>query len=206
MWSMYPSEIHPSALTLDIDGNIYISGYYTNSIVIGDTMLVTYDEEGSNFISKYKSNGVFLWARDKGKVISSISSANDSFDNVYFVGGYEYAVNFDTMNIYSHSLYNSNDFFAKYTNNIWVNEVLPFSKNTISIAPNPAINEIKVGFVYGNSNKIFIVDVYGKQVYYQEVRNVSSYKLELPDLPNGVYFLHIVGDSRNECKKFVIRK
>jgi hypothetical protein len=77
--------------------------------------------------------------------------------------------------------------------------------DALSIYPNPAENAININFS-GNIEQVMnstIVDLFGRNVYqsskYQSVINTSNFE-------NGIYFLHLVLESGNTTKKFIITK
>jgi len=78
-------------LDIAVDGgqNVYISGSYTNEIVIGKTVLGTMEEKGY-FLAKLDRNGNWLWASSPGRGKISIETFNLlSSGNIGLVGSYE---------------------------------------------------------------------------------------------------------------------
>ena len=77
------------AITVDLNGNLYVTGSYFQGIVFPDTTYVaTGDEE--TFLAKYDNNGVYQWAksfggptRDYGEDVNC-----DEFGNVWLAGTY----------------------------------------------------------------------------------------------------------------------
>jgi hypothetical protein len=92
---------YANSLALDAAGNVYTTGYYTNTTDFDPdaTSVYNLNNGGGNdiFISKLSAAGNFVWAK-------SISSANDQtgvaiavngIDNVYLTGHFKGTVDFD---------------------------------------------------------------------------------------------------------------
>jgi hypothetical protein len=93
----------PTDITVDSNGNYYITGSYTGSATFGTTTLAN-TGESDIFIVKYDSNGNVLWAQKYGdtKNDQGNSIAVDSNGNCY-IGGYtQYTLNYRQI------------FYAKY--------------------------------------------------------------------------------------------
>jgi hypothetical protein len=77
----------------DGSGNVYITGYYITSIVIGSTTLTTTDSSsgaGDIFIAKLDASGNVLWAKSAGGAQTDAVNAitADASGNVYITGIY----------------------------------------------------------------------------------------------------------------------
>jgi hypothetical protein len=66
---------------------------------------------------------------------------------------------------------------------------------TITLYPNPANNNLNIEFTSTVIGEIAIVDVHGKVIKTQLV-NGSQVLIQIPELTNGIYFLHF-GESVN---------
>ena len=103
-------------------GNVYVTGYYTDSaITIGSTVLIN---KGLNdiFIIKYDTNGNVIWAKEAGGATHDIANfiAIDRSNNVYITGAfYSHILVFGQDTLYDDTtLYNKSDLFlAKYDSN-----------------------------------------------------------------------------------------
>ena len=89
-----------NSIVLDGGGNVYISGFFNESVDFdpgaGVTNLVSAGSSDS-FILKLSSNGNFVWAKRIGG-ISSDSTSNldlDQYGNLYVTGGFTDTVDFD---------------------------------------------------------------------------------------------------------------
>jgi hypothetical protein len=112
-------------IAVDESGNPVITGYFTNSIAIGTTILNSAGNEDVFLTKLAATNGSLIWAikaggtnYDNGRGITA-----DVAGNIYVCGYYEVSAAFGSTNIPSTD--NSRDIFvAKYTTNgalQWVN-------------------------------------------------------------------------------------
>ena len=123
-------------VTLDINGNIFVTGVFSSTIILGSDTLT--NKGSSNiFLAKYDTSGSVLWAKGLGGnnyQFSSNSVSADPTGNV-FISGY-----FDspTLIFESDTLFNtgaSNMFIAKYDstgNFLWVKSASGSSYNQSS--------------------------------------------------------------------------
>lgn len=112
-----------SGLALDKDENCYLTGYFKDTLFIGDTSLVQIGYYNDIFLAKYDKDGNFLWAKrfggdyyDSGKEL-----AIDNLGNVYLTGYFEGTAIIGGITIESHG--NEDAFLAKLDPNgnaIWV--------------------------------------------------------------------------------------
>ena len=126
-----------------------------------------------------------------------------NFDNLFIVG---FLAEYDTDKNKRNIL---NVVKQKITTNpetVGIKEI--FEKNVLSIYPNPSN-----GTFYLNSTKslntydIKVIDLTGRTVLLEslfEVGNTAT--LQLNQLNNGIYFLHISSESGNFVEKIVIQK
>lgn len=127
------------AVTTDLNGNSFVTGYYNGSIVFGTDTLVSpssgNNPDGNVFIVKYDPNGNVLWAR-QSVIASSKSSAigralaTDNAGNIYVAGSF-----IDTVSFGPDKLTGGELFFAKYKTNgnvEWVKSVPGYIGYTLS--------------------------------------------------------------------------
>ena len=77
-----------------------------------------------------------------------------------------------------------------------VSDVAPTSSSIISIAPNPAQNEISISMEENELlNNYQIFNLFGEKVWENNVSNISKYKVKLDELNSGVYFIKINGSK-----------
>jgi hypothetical protein len=72
----------------------------------------------------------------------------------------------------------------------------------ISIYPNPA-NDFTTLKSDNQIDYISITDFFGKEVY-QKTTSKNTYLLRTKSLPSGVYFIRIISDNKQFCRKIVI--
>ena len=106
------------AITIDNNGYIYITGFFNDTAIFGDTSLIS--NGGSDiFIAKYDSNSNFIWAIQAGG------------------NGYDYSKSISSIG-------NSDIFIAKIKEDTTVNINETFFSSFISLYPNPANNFINI--------------------------------------------------------------
>jgi hypothetical protein len=133
------------AMSSDSKSNLYVTGYYNNSLHFGNTSLPNAGDD--LFVAAFDSNGINLWAKKAGENggTYALDIEVDSEDNIY-VNGYTYSnpiVFGDTSYLINTS---PSVFIAKMTPSI-------VSSTTNILAPNP------------NKKLLKIVDVLGRETY-----------------------------------------
>jgi hypothetical protein len=80
------------AICVDGSGNVYITGYYTTSMVLGTTTLTSTDSSstvvGDIYVAKLNSSGTVQWAKSAGGAVADIPNgiAVDASGNVFVTG------------------------------------------------------------------------------------------------------------------------
>ncbi|WP_314510711.1 SBBP repeat-containing protein [Xanthocytophaga agilis] len=109
-------------VVVDDAGNVYVTGYFTKSILVEDTVLHSYMSiydiymgENNVFVIKYNSKGKLVWARTavEGKKIQGKGIAVDKEENVYVLGEFYNSATFDTTTLNVNTY--SDIFIVKYT-------------------------------------------------------------------------------------------
>ncbi len=102
------------AIDIDSEGNVYVTGYFQNTAVFGDTSLVS-NGSADVFVAKYGASGQLLWVLsaggdgyDFGKGISV-----DAAGNCYVTGQFRSTAAFGNTNLVSNG--SSDIFVAKYS-------------------------------------------------------------------------------------------
>ena len=83
-------------ISLDVNGNIYLAGSYTNSASFGGTN-ISNSGNYSAFVAKYNSNGSIQWVKSAGACCDTTqfrAVTVDDNDNVYAAGNFQSTVNF----------------------------------------------------------------------------------------------------------------
>jgi hypothetical protein len=126
-----------TAITTDANGNVYTTGYFTETIDFDPGAAVsnlTNDQSNNAFVSKLDVNGDFVWAKGLGG--TSISTdygkgkgiAIDLNENVFVIGEFEGTIDFDpNAGVQNYSSAGSRDIFVeKFSSNgdlDWVNVI-----------------------------------------------------------------------------------
>lgn len=90
-------------IALDSSGNIYVVGYYQNTVDFGGGN-VTSNQSFDVFLLKLNSSGTFQWVKSYGGSFGNDLGrdvAIDSSDNVYMLGAFRTTVNFGGGNVTS---------------------------------------------------------------------------------------------------------
>lgn len=79
----------------------------------------------------------------------------------------------------------------------------------ILIYPNPGSNTVTIEISSVNTNdiKIKIVDILGKEIYMDEIKNYNgsySFELDISKFSTGIYILHLQAEKDNIARKFVV--
>lgn len=105
-----------NSIAIDTDGNIIISGYFSGTTSIGDSIFTA---SGSRdiFIIKYDNDYNFLWAKQLGNSNNERGSKviTDSNDNVYLAGRFEGTLDVEGTSFTASGNYDI--FIAKYDKN-----------------------------------------------------------------------------------------
>jgi len=113
--------------TVDNNGNIIITGRFSNILIIDTDTLIA---EGylDLFLIKYDNNGNLIWTKRSGGGGQDVYNetlgygvSNDYFNNIYLTGSYSGISNFDSLTINSTNM--EDVFVAKYNSNghlIWL--------------------------------------------------------------------------------------
>ena len=135
----------------DVSGNVYMTGYYGDSITLGSFVLHATSRDG--FIVKYNSSGTALWAK---RITGAGTEAGyaikcDNAGNVYVAGDYAGSASLDTFNLSSNG--GSQDIFiAKLTSAGTVSWLKTMGSN----ASNDHVNGIAVD----GSNNLYLTGEY----------------------------------------------
>lgn len=91
-----------SALALDSEGNLYISGHFYDTITIGTTTLIS-SGSADIFVAKLNSNGIWQWAVRAGSTSYCYGNglAVDSDDNLYLSGSFTDTADFGDFSVTS---------------------------------------------------------------------------------------------------------
>jgi gliding motility-associated-like protein len=135
-------------VSADRHGGVYITGYFSDTIMIGTQMLISpfYDA----FVAKYDKFGNFLWARQSSSArpndVVSYGVATDSSGNAYITGGFGDTVFFGASQLISGG---SDMFITKYSptgNVLWATQSHAYLSHGYTISLGIAVDSF--GGVY----------------------------------------------------------
>jgi gliding motility-associated-like protein len=148
------------SVATDNAGNIFVTGYFDDSLYLGNTVLYTNAYNmglgGNAFLAKFDPNGNFLWAR--AAIQSTIygqsegsSVATDANGNVYVTGIFVDTISFGALVLkgVTPDLNRGNIFVAKFDPNgnpIWVSQ--PQQASSASVGFSQSISADASGGVY----------------------------------------------------------
>lgn len=75
----------------------------------------------------------------------------------------------------------------------------------VTVFPNPASNFVTVECVDFEFTGIRLINLSGNLVYAQNISPVNSFRLQLPGIPEGLYFLEVYNNMGKITKKIIIR-
>lgn len=94
------------------------------------------------------------------------------------------------------------EFEAYFLNNEVLSTENNFFLDTISIAPNPVVNLLKVSLKEGFLKQVVIFDINGKIVYSKK-SNQNKMTINFENKSQGMYFLRIISDKEIQTKKII---
>jgi hypothetical protein len=103
LWAKPAGSSHDDAgkgISVDTNGNSYITGYFAGTVSFGTFQLTTYHNNPNIFIAKYNSLGNCIWVKNAGGIGATYGYAisNDTKGNIYCAGSFTYGpATFDTI-------------------------------------------------------------------------------------------------------------
>jgi hypothetical protein len=204
-----PSYQYGFSIALDLLGNIYTTGYFRGNCDFNpdpsETFLLNAPENDDIFISKLDNTGNFVWAKqilgngdDYGLALTLNTSGELFVTGAYFSP----TINFDltTLTNYFTGGYSCDLFIAKLKSDTAGVEEIEKSKDFI-VYPNPVTENLFLIFSENKQNiGVTITDITGKII---KLFNSMSNTIYVGDLPNGVYFINLIGEENNISQKFI---
>jgi len=196
----------PSDITIDSNGNLFITGYFTYTVDfdagIGITNLTSASNYSDAFITKYDSNGNFAWAKSFGGNGYEAGSAIllNSAGNIYVAGYYQYTVDFDPGTTTNNFTSGGGDdvFILKLTQ---VPAGINSYENTdvISIYPNPGNGIITI------DSKEMIEEVTIRNVLGEIVTQSKQYKIDISKEAKGIYFVTVQTEKNFYTERVIVK-
>lgn len=201
-------------IAVDMNGNVFISGQYFPSTVIGNDTLIYESNLKSNFIAKYDNLGNFKWAKRIGASTSDFPNhlKVDKSGSSYVVGTFSGEQDFGGIRLISKSTSNTSHdiFIARYSplsKLLWVHQIQqvdngfgPYSyEHNIDEEGNCYVTgsftgEISFGnFTLKNQSGVsaFLAkyDTYGKFLWAKQIVSKQCYILSVAVTVNGSCYL-----------------
>jgi hypothetical protein len=192
------TEDEAHSITVDQNGNFYVTGYYTGDITFGSITLPN-ELNQDVFAVKFDINGNTLWAKGFGGSSWDESSSIrlDGLGNVFVSGFFDSSI----LNFGPFSLMNPGNnamFIAKLTG---ANGIENMENNEdIQIYPNPTANIINIQT--HEKTLIKIINMKG-QVIKKIDSDANNAKIDVSDLANGVYIIKAITEKEITTKKFI---
>lgn len=149
------------AITTDNSGNVFITGYYTDSTMFNSTIIPSMGYRDM-YVAKYDSNGNFLWAKHAGgpQREEGTGVVCDASGNVYVCGMFCEGANFEGTVLSAPFTGNYEAFLAKYSPTGTLLWVKPFGSDYHDVAF--AVTKDNAGTIYvtGEFNAYATFDSY----------------------------------------------
>lgn len=190
------------SLESDEQGNVYITGYFMDSLVY-DSFSVQSNGSYDIFVIKIDNNGELLWCLTAGNDHSygdySRSIARDDNGNLFITGRFYSTLFFGDSSITSNG---SADIFIAKISEIPLN--VEFVKETmqIDIFPNPASSFLNIVSEDNEIQEVEIIDNNGKSISGYKDSNMSH--IDVSDLSKGVYFVRVIFRNMTITRKIIV--
>ena len=212
----------------DITGNVFVTGFFMDTVKFGSYTLITPPVWSSNvFITKYDANGNVLWARQSNTNSSSSSGygysvATDRKGNAYVTGSFNDSISFGIHTLISPNTSPNVFYLTKYDANgnvLWAKQSNDHSTSSNSIgysvttdkannvyatgcfSDTVAFGSIALNTKQGGSEYFLIkYDTTGKVLWIEQSNNsnCSNYNSISSDAFNNIYLVFQVMDSINK--------
>ena len=196
-------------VTVDDNGDVYITGKYKDAITFGTTTLTNNDL----YIAKYDSTGTNLWA--KGSTYNSALAASSSivtYKNRPTITGSVVAGLAPPIVVFDNDTVSSNGSIDVFLARVGppCNEAATgidlrnYADAGFEVYPNPFSQELNIRSI--EKARSFDVSMYNSQgqlILLKQVQGVENYTVSTEQLPAGVYFLNIRSGSSVQSIKMV---
>ncbi len=193
-----------SCITVDINENLYITGYFQSSTLIFDSYTLNNTGNFDIYIVKYDTSGNVHWAKSASGSSSDYSNSitADTYGNVYVAGNfYSSAITFGSFTL--NNTGGSDIFVAKFGTGASINE---FSNNTmITVYPNPVTDKLQIEVP--QKSVLIVIDIEILNIEGQTIKtifsNSKSATVDLTGLSSGVYIVRVKTAKEIITKKFI---
>ena len=195
------SAISTNDLFIDVNDNVYATGYFSSSLIVANDTLNT--NGGSDiFVTKYDNFGNNTWGISAGgnSLDWSYSIAGDATD--LFITGMFMSSNLQ-FNTSILSCVGSQDFFLSRINLLTTDILERNNQNSLTISPNP-----NAGIFYVNTKStIEVLNMLGQKIGNYESSN-NHMQIDLSNQPNGIYYIGLIDKTIGEktYRKIIIER
>ncbi|HET6991336.1 MAG TPA: SBBP repeat-containing protein, partial [Bacteroidia bacterium] len=203
-----------NAIAVDGPGNVYTTGVFfgTSDFDPGASTFNLTPSGGEDlFISKLDSAGNFVWAGQIGGSSNDIGASLilDSADNIYVAGYFLGICDFDPApGIFNLTSAGDYDFFTvKMSQEVFTGGNENDFSASVSTFPNPSGGQVNLSFGHSlNHATILLFNTTGQKVMEKENVSGNQFDLDFSSLPDGIYFIKMVGDDKIAGVKKIIKQ
>ncbi len=202
---------YPYALVADQAGDLYMTGYFTQSCDFNphpaNYFYLTSSGDYEIFIAKLTGNGAFVWAERMGSGGADVglALALDETQNLFVTGVfYSSQFSFDSIALV-------NAFAEGFTGDIFIAKLSPLTSGlwdasktdiTFSVSPNPAEDQLLIALPEGwKRARVRVLNASGQEVLALPLP--ASHVIPLRDMPSGSYFICLQEAEKRACVKFI---
>ena len=168
-----------NAVTTDVDGSVYITGYYSTATCNFDNDTLRNNGLSNAFVVKYNPSGSVMWARSIGGTRQDYGASinTDGTGNVYITGYFmspQVVIGYDTL----HSSIYYSTFLTKFTTNgtpVWARQ------------SNATVYAIPTGVCTDNAGNIYITGSYSGSPYV--VFGNDTLRINITNVTSDVYLV-----------------
>ena len=194
-----------TGICTDPAGNVYVSGFFGAPLGVFGSDTLMNNGGGDIFITSFTEAGNYRWTNIAGGTSPEIGySIRYAQNHSLYLTGFFHS---NTIAFSNSTLTNSgnSDMFVGRLD-VQTNKVPDREQVSINIFPNPNDGIFTISCPSSYSS-VTVTDIHGKIVYSQQVQDSRVPRTILvPEVSNGVYFLHLAGERLNVTKSFKISK
>jgi hypothetical protein len=215
LWHTTVGSFEPNyfdAICLDADDNLYATGTYDDSLVVGSIKMKSLSRDA--FVLKYDKNGNLLSYRDtkaysQYSLILTNSMAVDEHDRILVGGAITYATHFGDTSLTTGSggagfIWELPTAFSSS-----IADAQRVQDNDIASYPNPASDLVHLKIPATSASSILtLIDAVGNTVISRRLPasiGQNIYTVDVSGLREGIYFVRITGEESYNTLKLIKR-